>query len=109
MMQYDQYQNDYVAFINGLFDKGYAEKVHKESVEADPARCGTFPIMARIIPRSLRRSELCLSAVLSSLEPILSTTPRANSNKLVSHVLTRFQQEESVPYMGNIEAMFYQF
>ena len=38
MMQNDQYRNDYVTFINGMIDKGYAEKVPEESVEADPGK-----------------------------------------------------------------------
>ena len=58
--------------------------------------------MMCIVQRSLGRSELCLTAVLSSQElqgPDLT-------NLLVS-VLTRFRQEP-VAFMNNIKAMFYQ-
>lgn len=33
----------YVAFIDRIFDKGYAEKVPKETVEADPGKVRYIP------------------------------------------------------------------
>jgi len=43
MTQNDQYRSDYIAFINDIIDKGYAQKVPEESVEADPGKVWYIP------------------------------------------------------------------
>ena len=65
MLQSERDRNDYVAAITEMIDKGYAEKVACESLQA---KHGIFPIMACIIQKSRRKSKWCLTAVPSLLE-----------------------------------------
>ena len=43
MIQNHQYRNDYVAFINEIINKGYAEKVSQEILKTDPGKAWYIP------------------------------------------------------------------
>ena len=109
MMQNDQYRNDYVAFINEILDKGYAEKVPEESVEADPGKVWYIPHHGVYHPKKPEKIRVVFDCSAkfagTSLNDQLLQGPDL-TNSLVG-VLTRFRQEP-VAFMGDIEAMFYQ-
>ena len=109
MMQNDQYRNDYVAFINEILDKGYAEKVPEESVEADPGKVWYIPHHGVYHPKKPGKIRVVFDCSAkfagTSLNEQLLQGPDL-TNSLVG-VLTRFRQEP-VAFMGDIEAMFYQ-
>ena len=108
-MQNDQYRNDYVAFINEILDKGYAEKVPEESVEADPGKVWYNPHHGVYHPKKPGKIRVVFDCSAkfagTSLNDQLLQGPDL-MNSLVS-VLTRFRQEP-VAFMGDIKAMFYQ-
>ena len=109
MTQNDQYRNDYVAFINEIINKGYAEKVPKESIEVDPGRVWYIPHHGVYHPKKPEKIRVVFDCSAkfagTSLNDQLLQGPDL-TNSLVG-VLTRFQQEP-VAFMGDIEAMFYQ-
>lgn len=109
MMQDDQYRNDYVGFINEIIDKGYAEKVPEESVEAHPGKVRYIPHHGVYHPKNPEKIRLVFDCSAkfagTSLSDQLLQGPDLTSS-LVG-VLTRFRQEP-VAFMGEIEAMFYQ-
>ena len=109
MMQNDQYRNDYVAFINEIINKGYAEKVPEESLEADPGKVWYIPHHGVYHPKKPEKIRVVFDCSAkfagTSLNDQLLQGPDL-TNSLVG-VLTRFRQEP-VAFMGDIEAMFYQ-
>ena len=109
MLQNDQYRNDYVTFINELLDKGYAEKVPEESVEADPSKVWYIPHHGVYHPKKPGKIRVVFDCSAkfagTSLNDQLLQGPDL-TNSLVG-VLTRFRQDP-VAFMGDIEAMFSQ-
>lgn len=108
MTQNYQYQNDYVAFINKILNKGYAEKVPKETSKTDPRKAWYIPHhgMYPKKPNKIRVVFNCSAKFAgTSLNDQLLQGPDL-TNSLVG-VLTYFRQEP-VAFMADIEAMVYQ-
>ena len=109
MMENNQYRNNYIAFINEILDKGYAEKVPEESVEADPGKVWYIPHHGVYHPKKPGKIRVVFDcsakfAGTSLNNQLLQGLDLRNSLVGVS---TRFCQEP-VAFMGDIEAMFYQ-
>jgi len=92
-----------------MIDMGYAEKVPEESVEADPGKVWYIPHHGVYHPKKPKKIRVvfdcCTKFAGTSLNDQLLQGPDL-TNSLVG-VLTQFRQE-SVGFMDDIEAMFYQ-
>ena len=73
MIQNHQYRNDYVALINEIINKGYAERVPQEILKTDPGKAWYIPHHGVYHPKSLTRSEWFSIAAPSLLERPLTT------------------------------------
>ena len=109
MIQNHQYRNDYVAFINEIINKGYAEKVSQEILKTDPGKAWYIPQHGVYHPKKPDKIRVVFDCSAkfagTSLNDQLLQGPDL-TNSLVG-VLTRFRRE-SVAFMADIEAMFYQ-
>ena len=109
MMQNEKYRNDYVAFINDMIEKGYAEKVPEESLRTDANNAWYIPHHGVYHPKKPEKIRVVFDCSAkfcgTSLNDQLLQGPDL-TNSLVG-VLTRFRQEP-VAFMADIEAMFYQ-
>ena len=109
MTQNDKYRRDYVAFINDMVDKGYAEKVPNEALKTEDGKAWYVPHHGVYHPKKPEKIRVVFDCSAkfggTSLNEQLLQGPDL-TNSLVG-VLTRFRQEP-VAFMGDIEAMFYQ-
>jgi len=109
MIQNNQYRNNYIAFINEIINKSYAEKVPQETLKTDPAKAWYIPHHGMYHPKKPEKIRVVFNcsakfAGMSLNDQLLQGPDLTNS--LVS-VLTCFRQEPEA-LMGNVEAMFYQ-
>jgi len=109
MIQNEKYLNDYVAFINDMFKKGYTEKVPEESLRTDPNNAWYIPHHGVYHPKKPEKTRVVFDCSAkfcgTSLNDQLLQGPEL-TNSLVG-VLTCFR-EEPVAFMADVEAMFYQ-
>ena len=109
MIQNHQYRNDYIAFINEIINKGYAEKATQEILKGDPGKAWYIPHHGVYHPKKPDKIRVVFDCSAkfagTSLNDQLLQGPDL-TNSLVG-VLTRFRQEP-VAFMADIEAMFYQ-
>ncbi|XP_078355245.1 uncharacterized protein LOC144639837 [Oculina patagonica] len=109
MIQNHQYRNDYIAFINEIISKGYAEKVPQGTSKTDPGKAWYIPHHGVYHPKKPDKIRVVFDCSAkyagTSLNDQLLQGPDL-TNSLVG-VLTRFRQEP-VAFMADIEAMFYQ-
>ena len=109
MLQNEKYRNDYAAFFNDMFDKGYAEEIPHESSGTVTDKAWYIPHHGVYHPKKPEKIRVVFdcSAKFSgtSLNDQLLQGPDL-TNSLVG-VLIRFRQEP-VAFMADIEAMFYQ-
>ena len=109
IIQNHQYRNDYVAFINEIINKGYAEKVSQEILKTDPGKAWYIPNHGVYHPKKPDKIRVVFNCSAkfagTSLNDQLLQGPDL-TNSLVG-ILTRFRQE-SVAFMADIDAMFYQ-
>ena len=105
MIQNHQYRNDYVAFIDEIINKGYAEKVPQKI----PGKAWYIPHHGVYHPKKPEKIRVVFDCSAkfagTSLNDQLLQGPDL-TNSLVG-VLTRFRQE-SVAFMADMKAMFYQ-
>ena len=109
MLQSERYRNDYVAFITEMIDKGYAEKVPRESLQIVSGKAWYIPHHGVYHPKKPEKIRVVFdcsakSAGTSLNDQLLQGPDLTNS---LAGVLTRFRQEP-VAFMADIEAMFYQ-
>lgn len=109
MIQNHKYRNDYIAFINEIISKGYAEKVPQDTLKTDPGKAWYIPHHGVYHPKKPDKIRVVFDCSAkfagTSLNDQLLQGPDL-TNSLVG-VLTRFRQEP-VAFMADIEAMFYQ-
>ena len=109
MLQNEMYRNDYAAFFNDMFDKGYAEEIPQESSKTVTNRAWYIPHHGVYHPKKPEKIRVVFDCSAkfggTSLNDQLLQGPYL-TNSLVG-VLTRFRQEP-VAFMADIEAMFYQ-
>ena len=109
MIQNHQYRNDYIAFINKIISKGYAEKIPQDTLETDPGKAWYIPHHGVYHPKKPDKIRVVFDCSAkyagTSLNDQLLQGPDL-TNSLVG-VLTRFRQEP-VAFMADIEAMFHQ-
>ena len=109
MTQNHQYWNDYVAFINEIINQGYAEKVPQEILKTDPGKAWYIPHHGLYRPKNPDKIRAVFDCSVKFAGTSLNDQLLQGSdltNSLVG-VLTRFRQE-TVAFMPDIEAMFYQ-
>ena len=109
MIQNHQYRNDYVAFINEIISKGYAEKVSNEILKTDPGKAWYIPHHGVYHPKKPDKIRVVFDCSAkfagTSLNDHLLQGPDLTNS--LAGVLTHFRQE-SVAFMADIEAMVYQ-
>ena len=109
MIQNHQYQNDYVAFIDEIINKGYAEKVPQKILKTDPGKMWYIPHHSVYHPKKPDKIRVVFDCSAkfagTSLNDQLLQGPDL-TDSLVG-VLIRFRQE-SVVFIADIKAMFYQ-
>ena len=105
----EQYRTDYISFMNGIIDKGYARKIEQNELSGRERRVWYIPhhgVYHPNKPGKIRVVFDCSSRYLGeSLNDHLLQGPDL-TNKL-NRVLTRFRQE-AIAFMADIEQMFYQ-
>ena len=103
------YKEDYVAFMNQMIMKGYAERVPTSEETTKDGKCWYIPHHGVYHPKKPKKIRVvfdCSSQYKGeSLNKYLLQGPDL-TNKLIG-VLIRFRQE-SVAFTTDIEAMFYQ-
>ena len=106
----EKYQKDYIAFMNEVIDKGYAEKVPNEDLARDDGGVYYIPHHGVYHPKKPDKIRVVFDCSAKykgeSLNDHLLRGPDL-TNTLVG-VLSRFRQEP-VAFMCDIEQMFYQF
>ena len=106
----EKYQKDYIAFMNEVIEKGYAERVPNEDLVRDDGGVYYIPhhgVYYHKKPDKIRVVFDCSAKYKGeSLNDHLLRGPDL-TNTLVG-VLSRFRQEP-VAFMCDIEQMFYQF
>lgn len=109
MLHDENYQNDYVNFVNKMLAKGYARKVPEDQLEADPGKVWYIPHHGIYHPRKPQKIRVVFDCSAkhqgTSLNDQLMQGPDL-TNSLVG-VLTRFRQDR-MAFMADIEAMFHQ-
>jgi hypothetical protein len=109
MLRDQSYHQDYVAFVNNVIDKGYAQLVNYEELEAPVGKVWYLPHHGVYHPRKPNKIRVVFDCSAryegTSLNDQLLPGPDL-TNSLVG-VLTRFR-EESVAITGDVEAMFHQ-
>ena len=105
----DKYREDYVAFMNGVIEKGYARRIEQEEPPAKEGKVWYIPLHGVYHPQKPGKIRVvfdCSAKYLGkSLNDHLLQGPDL-TNKLVG-VLTQFRQEK-IAFMADIEQMFYQ-
>ena len=105
----DKYRADYVDFMTGIIDKGYARKIDSEDLATQKGKVWYLPhhgVYHSKKPSSIRVVFDCSARYLGeSLNDHLLQGPDLTSK--LTGVLTRFR-EERVAFMADIEKMFYQ-
>lgn len=109
MLKNPQFRNDYISFMNKLFEKGFAEAVPEMQLKRDDGRVWYLPhhgVYHEKKPGKIRVVFDC-SAVFRgvSLNSQLLQGPDLTNSLL--GVLLRFRQER-IAVQGDIEAMFHQ-
>ena len=109
MLRDSQYRSDYVAFVNDIIAKGYAQRVPNELLTPTPGKAWYLPHHGVYHPKTPGKIRVvfdCSSKFQGvSLNDCLMQGPDL-TNSLVG-VLTRFR-EDPVAFMGDVEAMFHQ-
>ena len=109
MQQSEKYRNDYAAFFNDMFHKGYAEEVPRTSSETVTEKAWYIPHHGVYHPKKPEKIRVVFDCSAkfrgTSLNDLLLQGPDLTNSLL--GVLTRFRQEP-VAFMADIEAMFYQ-
>ena len=105
----DKYRADYVDFMTGIIDKGYARKIDSEDLATQKGKVWYLPhhgVYHSKKPSSIHVVFDCSARYLGeSLNDHLLQGPDLTSK--LTGVLTRFR-EERVAFMADIEKMFYQ-
>ena len=101
-----KFKNEYVKFMNGMFEKNFAEKVPKNEIESTNVRYLVHHGVYHPLKNKLRVVYDCsLSYAGTSLNDNLYQGPDLTNN-LVG-VLMRFR-EGQIGILGDVEKMFYQ-
>ena len=103
-----EFKTEYVAFMNTLLEKGYAEKVPADQLRGEDGRLWYLPHHGVRHPKKKKlRIVFDCSAVYQgiSLNSCLLQGPNLTSSLL--GVLSRFRTEQTC-FMADIEAMFFQ-
>ena len=109
MLRDSKYRSDYVAFINDVIAKGYAQRVPNQSPTPMPGKVWYLPHHGIYHPKKPGKIRVVFDCSAKSegvsLNDRLLQGPDL-TNSLVG-VLTRFR-EDPVAFMGDVEAMFHQ-
>ena len=109
MLRDPKYRSDYVAFINDVIAKGYAQRVSSQPPTPMPGKVWYLPHHGVYHPKKPEKIRVVFDCSAKSegvsLNDCLLQGPDL-TNSLVG-VLTRFR-EDPVAFMGDVEAMFHQ-
>ena len=104
-----KYNNDYCNFMNNMFDKGYAEKVPKDSLCMNDRNIWYIPHFGIYHPQKPDKIRVVFDCAAKfhgvSLNNILMQGPDLTNS--IIDVLIRFRLRKYA-YMADIESMFYQ-
>ena len=109
MLKNDKFKEDYIAFMNNIIDKQYAEKVPEDQLRQDDGRVWYITHHGVYHPKKPNKIRVVFDCSASymgtSLNKLLLQGPDLANNLL--GVLLRFRTEK-VALIGDIESMFYQ-